>query len=281
MGSRGFGRPWGQYFGLLVLAAGTVALIYLALTRNSDVVPDAAADPTSGLSGSPTDSSSSPSAEPTGSVTDDPTEASETPSLSTTPPTVPDQRRVDFTKGDDLPDGALLVDGGGNESGLSLTRDGLTHGSPVNPQLAGGLVETRFDSDVRALGMRVRFAAKRPGQATLVAWQSSIAAVFESGNTRPPPTGFRLVVSPGEWTLSVLDGAESVLAEGTYDASNGPETFMIIREEEQVWVVDPTGATTTATDPRVASLAGPWASWGVTESAVDQTPAVIEALWGG
>jgi hypothetical protein len=115
----------------------------------------------------------------------------------------------------------------------------------------------------------------------MVAWQSSIAAVFEAGSTTVPPTGFRLVASPGRWTLSILDGAESTLAEGTYDATAGAETFQIVRDGEQVWVVDPTGATTTATDPRVAGLAGPWASWGLQESAVGEKPAFIEAIWGG
>jgi len=117
---------------------------------------------------------------------------------------------------------------------------------------------------------------------TLVGWQDSIAAVSESGSEKAPNTGFRLVATPGSWTLSVLDDAtEDVLAEGTYDATDGPETFQIVRSDEQVWVIDPTGAITTATDPRVGDFAGPWASWGLTEYAVDQKPAVIESLWGG
>ena len=72
-----------------------------------------------------------------------------------------------------------------------------------------------------------------------------------------------------------------MLAEGTYDVGPGPATFSILREGQQAFVVDPTGATTTASDPRVGLLAGPWASWGVTESSAEQTPAVIEAVWGG
>ena len=172
--------------------------------------------------------------------------------------------------------------GGGNESGLVLTKQGLTHGAPTNPLLAGGLVEVKFQGEVRSLGMRARFAPSKSGSISLVAWQSSIAEVFEAGQTRVPPTGFRLTASPGEWTLTVLDeDGESTLAEGTYDASKGAETFQIVRDDQQVWVIDPTGATTTASDPRVASLAGPWATWGVQEFALGLNPAVIEAVWGG
>jgi hypothetical protein len=279
--SRGYGRPWGQYFGLLVLGLGTVALIYLALTRTGDDAPAEAVDtPSSSVSGStPTEGpSESGAGDPSESATDDP---GDDPSLSTTPPTVPDQRRADFSAGDKLPDGALLVDGGGNESGLTLTGKGLTHGPPTSGNLAAGVLEVELEKDVRALGFRVRFAAGNPGAVTLVAWQTSIGAAIESGSQVAPNSGFRLVATPGEWTLSVLDGTESTLAEGTYDASAGAETFQIVREGEQVWVIDPTGATTTATDPRVASLAGPWASWGLQESAVGEKPALIEAVWGG
>ena len=274
MRSRGFGRPWGQYFGLFLLAAGTVALIYLALTRNLGGDDAASADDPVVTPTQSTSTSAAPSADPSASATDDPT-------LSTDPPTVPDQRRVDFTAGGKLPDGALIVDGGGNTSGLAVTKKGLTHGRPTNLSLAGGLIETELDSDVRSLGFRVRFAEKNSGSVTMVGWQSSLAAVFESGSVIPPFSGFRVVASPGEWSLSVLDGEERILAQGTYDAAPGPETFQILRDGAQVFVVDPTGAVTTAADPSVAALAGPWASWGVTEFALNQTPAVIESVWGG
>jgi hypothetical protein len=278
---RGFGRPWGQYLGLFVLGLGTAALIYLALTQTGGDGPSAAEDPTlapasPSASVEPTQTGAAPT--PDGEPSAAPTDA---PSLAPTPPSVPDQRRADFTAGDGLPDGAALVEGGGNESGLVLTRRGLTHGAPTNPLLAGGLVEVKLDSDVRSLGLRVRFARSNPGAVTLVGWQSSIGAVFDGGGTTPPPTGFRLEATPGSWTLSVLDGTQDVLAEGTYESSGGAETFQIVRQDAQVWVIDPTGATTTATDPRVAELAGPWATWGVFETATDQVPATIEAIWGG
>jgi hypothetical protein len=279
------GTPWAQYVGLFVLAVATVALCYLAVAGmpGGDDEPDTADDPlaTSSVSGGPTgEPTAEPSggtATPTSSPTDEPTAA---PTLST-PPTVPDQRRVDFTKGDDLPDGAVLVDGGGNTSGLTLTRKGLTHGRPTDVNVSGGLVETKLESDVRSLGVRVRFADENSGAVSLVAWQTSIAARFEAGTTIPPATGMQLIARPGEWTLSVLDDEERVLAEGTYDATSKAETFTLVRDGSQLFVIDPTGATTIASDPSVAELSGPWASWGVVETALDQTPAVVESLWGG
>lgn len=282
MGSRGFGRPWGQYFGLLVLAVGTVALIYLALTQTGGSDPETAEDPSPTLStsASPTESGT-PTVDPTEPESSEPVTPTDSPSLSTTPPTVPDLVRADFSAGDKLPERSLLVDGGGNETGLALTKNGLTHGDPISGNLAAGLLEIKLESDVQALGFRVRFAAANPGAVTLVGWQSSIAAAVESGAEVAPDSGFRLVATPGAWTLSILDGSESTLAQGTYDFSNGPETFQIVRQGEQVWVIDPTGATTTATDPRVASLAGPWASWGLQETAAGQKPGLIEAVWGG
>lgn len=276
MGRRGFGRPWGQYIGLLVLALGTVALIYLALTRDSDEPTDSAADPSAGLSSSVTGSRTAP----TESVTDDPTEASETPN-TTTPPTVPDQRRADFTAGDELPDGALLVDGGGNESGLVLTNRGLVHGNPTRGALAAGVLEVKLDSDVNALGARVRFAKSNPGSVTLVAWKTSIAAAVEAGSDTAPPSGFRLVATPGRWTLSVINRTEDILAQGTYEDTGEAQTFQIVRDDTRVFVTDPSGAVTVATDPRVAEYAGPWASWGLSEYSVDENPATIESVWGG
>jgi len=275
------GTPWGQYVGLLVLAAATVVLCYLALsgTLSGDPDADGATDPT--VTSSPTGSVTD---DPTSEPTDDPTVGeSSSPPLLAEPPKVRDQRRKDFTEGDDtLPDGAQIVDGGGNESGLVLTKAGLTHGNPTSGSFAAGIVETKFESDVRALGFRVRFATvEDSGAVTLVAWQNSLAAAFGAGASTAPASGFRLVATPGEWTLSVLDGSESVLAEGTYDYSGDAETFEIVRDGTQVWVIDPTGARTTANDPRVAEFAGPWASWGVTEFGVGEQPATIEALWGG
>ena len=253
----GLGRPWLKAAVLMLLAAATVVLCYLALTRDTSVDGFAVDD-------SPASSAPGPGEEP----------AADQPEL----PVVPDQRRADFGQGDDLPDGARVLDTGRSATGIAV-RDGvLTHGSPV--RRASGLVETRLKSDVTSLGFRVRFADDSSGSASLVAWQHSAVKAARSG-APAPPTGLRLVVSPGQWQLSVVDGDEDVIAEGTYAPAPGPAVFQVLRDGAQLFVVDPSGAVSTATQARVAELAGPWASWGLSETGPKQTPAAIEAVWAG
>ena len=260
--------PWWQTLGFLVLSVATAVLCYLALTGNTlgngdDVVVDPpASNAVDG--GSPSDPGSG--ADPGGSAE---------------PPTVPDQRRADFSKGDDLPDGARTFNTGDNVSGMALTPDGLTHGRPTGSG-AAGLVETKLKSDVRSLGFRVVFADDDSGSVALIASRTSIVEAFES-EAPAPSTGMRLVAVPGSWELTVDDVADEqqLIGSGTYEAAPGPATFQIIRDGETVFVVDPTGARTQVTDPLVDALSGPWAAWGLLEDGRDQTPAVIEAVWGG
>lgn len=265
------GTPWWQHVILVLLAAGTVALCYLALTRGSSA-PENAGGPASGLpSALVSTGTASSSSDATSSPTDQPAG----------PPEVPDQRRKDFTDGDDtLPDGARTFNTDGNASGMALTPAGLTHGRPVSAG-AVGVVETKLDSDVRSLGFRVRFGEDNPGFAALLASDKSVAKALRGG--RPTPaTSMRLIVSPDDWRLLVgSDAEERVIDQGVFAEQAGPVTFQVVRDGATVWVVDPTGAESKVTDDQVEELEGPWASWGLLETGVDQAPAVIEALWGG
>ena len=46
-------------------------------------------------------------------------------------------------------------------------------------------------------------------------------------------------------------------------------------------MIDPIGKVTQAASPLVAQLAGPFASWGLSEAAAGENPAVIESVWAG
>ena len=129
--------------------------------------------------------------------------------------------------------------------------------------------------------MRVRFPGPDSGSVALVGWQSSLVqARKDFGPT--PPTGMRLVAGPGHWELSVVDdGNVKMLGTGTYETVVGPATWELLRDGSTLYVVDPTGAVTEIEDKRVSKLAGPWASWGLTETGPEQVPASIEAVWAG
>jgi hypothetical protein len=79
----------------------------------------------------------------------------------------------------------------------------------------------------------------------------------------------------------VVDGEVHVIGSGTYLPVEGPATFEVRRDGRTLYVVDPTGAVTVVEDRRVDRLAGPWASWGLTETGPEQVPAAIEAVWAG
>lgn len=247
------------------MTAAAIALGYLALSRDyssDDVVADP--DPSSSTSPSETpEPSNDPSSSPTEPVPD--------------PPTIKDQRKVDFADGDDLPDGAEVYDGGGNATGLHLEDGGLTHGKPDGDP-AAGFLEVQLKSDVQKLGARVRFADRNSGLVALTAWQDSVATGLESGSL--PNTGMRLVVGPGEWTLEISGGG-GALATGSYDPEKTTATFELLRDGDELWVVDPTGAVLHVQDAQIAEFAGPWASWGLFEDEQDQTPATLESLWAG
>lgn len=193
-------------------------------------------------------------------------------------PEVTQQRHADFNAGDDLPDGARVFDSGANKTGMELSGGLLTHGAADGP--AAGFVEAKLTSDVTMLGLRVRFPDAASGSVALVGWQTSLVQSRKDfGPT--PATGMRLVAGPGRWELSVVDGDVKMLGSGTYATVAGPATFELIRDGASLYVVDPTGAVTVIDDKRVAKLAGPWASWGLTETGPTQVPASIEAVWAG
>lgn len=267
MRTRGVGTPWWQLLGVACLAVATVALCYLALTRDTTVAdPSAAEDPAPASEASESDQ--------------EPSAASMATATAADLPEVRDQRRRDFTEGDGLPDGSRVYDSGDHNYGMAV-RDGvLGHGRSTAPD-ALGLVETRLEGDVTSLGFRVLFAEEDSGSAVLAAWQSSVTEASDAA--RPlPDSGARLVASPGEWRLTILEGGgEQVVAEGSYTVNAEPATFRIVREGREVFVEDPTGAVVVVTDDRAAQLAGPWASWGLLEQDPSQTPAAIEAVWAG
>lgn len=193
-------------------------------------------------------------------------------------PDVKLQRDKDFTAGDDLPDGAKTFDSGANTSGMALVDGLLVHGAAEGP--AAGFIETKLKSDVALLGVRVRFAESASGSVALVGWQESLVQSRKDfGPT--PATGMRLVAGPGHWELSVVNGDVTMLGTGSYEPVDGPSTFELIRSGSTLYLVDPAGEVTEVDDKRVAKLAGPWASWGLTETGPEQTPASIEAVWAG
>ncbi len=72
-----------------------------------------------------------------------------------------------------------------------------------------------------------------------------------------------------------------MLASGTFTTVPGTATVEVYRDADRAWVVDPSGAVTDVSDPRIEELAGPWACWQLYEQEPAQTPAVIEAVWAG
>ena len=269
-----------QRLGLLLLTAVTVGLCYLALTM--DTSPDSDVIRDDGLIGAP-GASDQPSQPDQQSPSDKPSATGQPPAAGDLEaPEVRDQRLVDFTDGDDLPDGSVTYDSPNNASGMRFSSQGLTHGPVTRGEADGfGLVETKLESDVRSLGFRVRFAGDRTGSAVLVGWKSSAVAALEDGS-EVLPSGMRLVATPDSWRLSIVSGGgEEVLSRGSFGATAGPLEFRVVRDDDQFYVVDPRGSVTTATKARAAALIGPFASWGLVEDGPGVTPAIIESVWAG
>lgn len=265
VGAFGRGRGPVQWIGLLLCLALAAWLSYRVVTKESAVDTQTAIDPSA-----QTSSSTAPSGEPSPSTEPQP-EA----------PNVPDQRRADFTKGDDLPDGSTLIDFGFNDSGMAVGDDGLTHG----PALEGGgagYLQTKLKSEVHSIGARVTFAKDSDAAVVLVAWRKQLVPPDEPGGL-VPDTGLRVVVTPGSWKLTmVLAGSEEVLHEGTYNSLSGETvSFEVKYAGDFVYFVDPTERVTEVASPKTARLNSPWASWGLTELGPDQAPATIEAVWAG
>ena len=194
-------------------------------------------------------------------------------------PEVARQQDTDFAAGGGLPDGARVFNTGANASGMALAAGGLAHGAAEAPG-AAGFVEAKLKGKVRYLGARVRFAGAASGSVALVGWKSSLVDADRAG-AGTPATGMRLVASPGRWELTVVDGEVHVIGSGTYELTDGPATFELVRDGGRLYVVDPAGAVTLVEDKRADRLAGPWASWGLSETGPEQLPAVIEAAWAG
>jgi hypothetical protein len=228
---------------------------------------------------SPTEGSEQPSGEPSPSadLTSVPTNP---PAGATGPPVVADLTRTDFSAGGGLPAGARTFDNGAVGQGMAVRDGQLQHGRPQGPAAMSSL-ELQLPADVRKLGARFRFLAEGPdsGGLALVAWQDSLVQALRSGST-PPASGLRLLVNPGAWTLIAVPDSD-VLARGTFTSVPGTATIEVYRDQDRAWVVDPSGTVTTVTDPRIAELAGPWASWQLYERVPSETPAVIESVWAG
>ena len=262
--------PLGYAVGAIFTVLAVVAFGVAVHNREPGDEPDAAPT-TPSFVATPSTAPASPDATP--SATDLPVEW---------PPTVANQRYVDFLQEDKLPDGGELVDLGKNKGGLRLTRQGLTHGPVEGDDLGAGYLETELESDVRRVGARVVFPAGGAGRVELVAWRTPIAEV--DPGQRPvarPDTGMRLVVTPGHWELRVVDADPRV-----DDVHGVALAHEVERLAPRVTVVlalgdDPGGQVTPVEYDAAAGLAGPWASWGLVELGAGEQPAVIEAVWAG
>ena len=194
-----------------------------------------------------------------------------------TSPRVADVVRADFTKGDPWPVGAASRDTAAVSWPLGIVDRVFVHGPAEGPQAVSWLARA-LPADVRAVGARVRFASKRSGSVALTAWHTSVLA--ESGTTLPR-TGMRLIASPGRWRLVAIDEeGTATLAAGRYEPAGPSASFGLVRRGTQVWVTDPAGLVTQVSDPRVAALAGTWASWELRDGPGTRSVA-IEKIWAG
>lgn len=248
--------------GLALLAAVTLLLSYLALTRDMTVDSSDADRQPIPATEQPSSSASAAPVPPSESV-----------------PEISEQVRADFSTAGELPARARVYDNPATGSPLEVRQGFLTHDPPKAPVSIGSL-EVRLSSPVQRLGARVVFADQRSGTVNLVAWTSSLVNARRAGQP-VPSSGLRLVVSPTEWRLTVYDKSEFVLASDSFVPVAGPQTFEVYRSESQVWVVDPRGKVTHTRDPLFGELIGPWACWQVVEDRPRQIPARIQAVWAG
>jgi hypothetical protein len=190
-------------------------------------------------------------------------------------PHVADALRSDFTTGDPWPVGAASRDTAAVSWPLGVVHGVFVHGPADGPGAVSWLARALPD-DVRAVGARVRFAAQHSGAVALTAWHTSVLAGMSV-----PRTGMRLVAPPGHWRLVAIDRhGTATLAAGRYDQAGPSASFGLVRRGPEVWVTDPAGLVTRVSDPRVAALAGPWASWELRD-AVGTKPVAIEEIWAG
>jgi hypothetical protein len=264
-------RQWRRAVILLNLTIGVLVAVYLLQGT--------------GRPGSPAETTRTAPQEPLAVTTDtdvDPAAlpAAQAPGAAEAPvrtPHVADVVRADFTQGDPWPVGAASRDTASVAWPLGIVDRVFVHGPAEGPSAVSWLARA-LPADVRAVGARVRFASKRSGSVALTAWHTSVLA--ESG-TALPRSGMRLVATPGRWRLEAVDqDGTARLAAGRYEAAGTSASFGLVRRGAQVWVTDPAGVVTRVSDPRVAALAGPWASWELRDNPGTRSVA-IEEIWAG
>jgi hypothetical protein len=251
-----------------------VGLTYVSNNRDSGPdEPTSAAPPASVASTLAQPESDAPSPEPT---------ASEPPaspaSVSAPAPQVPLKMRSDFSAGDAWPVGAGFREAGSFAWPLGVVDGLMTHGAARSAGAVSWL-EKWTKADVRRIGARVVFAPNHSGSAALTAWHTSI---LDLAGQATPRTGMRLVVTPGGWRLVAIDarGPETI-GSGAFTLPGRSGRFDLVRKDDTVWVSDPSGTVTSVTDPRVASLSGPWASWELRDAKVGTRPAGLAEIWAG
>ena len=262
-------RQWGRAVGLLQMVLATLVALYVVqgIGRpggSEDVTATAPQEPLAVT----TDTGAEPVAAPAApAVAEAPVQ----------PPPVRDVIRADFTKGAAWPVGAAARDTAAVSWPMGIVHGAFVHGPAEGPGAVSWLSRA-VPGDVRAVGARVRFASKDPGTVALTAWHTSVLA---GADDRVPRTGMRLVAGPGRWRLEAIDRqGTATLATGRYRHAAGSESFGLVRDGQEVWVTDPAGRVTQVSDPRVAALAGPWASWELRDNPGTRSVA-IEEIWAG
>lgn len=253
-GNYGGGTPLWQIIGIIVAGVVVVAFAGYVVTRDP-------APPATGAAYTPS------------------------PSPTQTAVAVPDTPKVtetDFAQSG-IPDDYAVFDTGLNESGMEVKGGQLVHGAPTAPNGASYL-ETELPGDVQRIGAVAEFPSTKSGSIALVVWEDSLVAKRTEENTLPQ-SGLHFVASPGRWHLGIIDPKadklEDIVEDGAYSGGPGSQEFDLFRQGDTVWVVDPSGNTTTITDPRIAEYAGPWANWELYEPTADSVPASFSKVWAG
>jgi hypothetical protein len=269
---------WGKAVMILNVALiGGVAIVGLTHIRNSDAPDGPAAGQPSGIASTlatPDSAVADPSSPPTTAPSPTPQPSGGTARAPRVKPTM----RSNFAAGDDWPYGAGFREAGALAWPLGIVDGLMTHGAPQGPNAVSWL-ERWMKTDVRTIGARVLFATNHSGAAVLTAWHTS---VLDLSGEQQPRTGMRLVVVPGQWRLVAIDRhGTSTLAHGSYAQAGHSATFNLVRRGRTVWVTDPEGTVTSVSDRRALTLAGPWASWELRDSAPGKRPAGFQEIWAG
>jgi hypothetical protein len=261
---------------LNVALIGGAAVLVLTHVRNNDAPAAAAGQPSGITSTVPTPDDAA--VEPSSPATSSPSPDTQPVAGTTHAPLVKPTMRANFARGDAWPYAAGFREAGSPAWPLGVADGRMTHGPPQAANSVSWL-ERWMERDVRTIGARVAFATKHPGAAVLTAWQSS---VLELSGQQQPATGMRLIALPGRWRLVAIEtDGKSMLADGSYTERTPSATFNLVRRGATVWVTDPDGTVTSVTDPRIDSLAGPWASWELRESGPGKQPASFQEIWAG